>query len=185
MFHLMLAVASFAALLSAFRALDSVTDTDYALFLFCGLFPILLAIAFPIEPQPNIFDAFGNREHGANLLRGLCCASAELVMLSMAWSRMLASECEGTLHSLATATPGSTTGAPGPSLPFTDAYYLLAMGLPNVVSSLLLLTFACVTYLVVYYKRYARAWHWLLVWHLLMWADLQIWFYSLHREVFH
>jgi hypothetical protein len=150
LFHLSIAVAASAVFMATFRG-PGVKTLDVALFLGIGLFPILVTIVFPYNPHVEAY--FGPQDPDPNLLRGLCCSSAELVMLQMIAWRMEAAE--------------------QPSRSITLIYSTEI----NIFVSALLIALWIGTHVAIYTQGYDRKWHWLFLWHLLMWSNFELWVY--------
>lgn len=150
LFHLSIAVAAFAVFLATFRG-RGVTELDLGLFLGCGLFPMLLTIVFPYNPHvdPNM----GAHDPDPNLLRGVCCSSAEIVAFQMVFWRLEVSQRN-------------------PRAP--SASYSIEI---NVIISLVLFALAVGTHVAIWLRGYARTWHWLFLWNLVMWVNFEIWVY--------
>jgi hypothetical protein len=182
--HLMVAVVYSAFLFSAARAVPR-SVLGYALgyapnllYVLPVLGPIYLALGFRTNRRVDSHELFGDREPDSNLLRWLCCASAELVMLTMVWSTMLAIEGGGNLQRVVKAGAEQPWESPFELLSSGHALYVFGRVLPNFMSSAMILIFAAITYVVVRQNGYSRASQWLIVWHLLMLLDLQGWFYT-------
>jgi hypothetical protein len=182
---MIIATALFGALIAGFGVFFGITEVDVAFFLFGGLFPVLIALAAPAGRNGSQdADPFGPLEEDERLVRALVCASAEIVGLTMAWSRMIASEFLVWSRSHSGTTGSTLTAGAFKGSGVWREFEFWSITFPERTSLVVLSLFAVATTVVLVRRRFPRSSQAVVLWHLLMWAILQAWFYSLHSRVF-